>query len=130
MRLRIFIILLTTFLNCQLYSQVEIVLGTEKQSIYPFALNEDSVQKDLKLLKSLFTSKKVIAIGESTHGSKEFFQAKSEIIKFLITSCGFKVISVEIDLISSLYINDYIKGRSGNLDSAMKINGYWIYYTP
>lgn len=130
MRLKISIILLTTFLNCQLYSQVEIVLGTEKQSIYPFVLNEDSVQKDLKLLKSLFTSKQVIAIGESTHGSKEFFQAKSEIIKFLISSCGFKVISVEIDLISSLYINDYIKGRSGNLDSAMKIHGYWIYYTP
>lgn len=111
-----------------LYAQVEIELDSKKQSIYP--LPRIIKPTDFSPLKDLLSSKKIIALGESTHAAKEFFQLKCQLIKFLIDSCGYKTLTLETPFLSSLYINDYIIKGKGNIDSAMKMLESWIFYTP
>ncbi len=125
----IYIYLLFFFaFTSNIYSQIEIHLDSEKQSIYP--ISSEFKSSDFSPLKNLFLTKKIIALGESTHAAKEFFQLKCQLIKFLIDSCGYTTLTLETPFLSSLYVNDYIKNEKGNIDTSLKMLESWIFYTP
>ncbi len=54
---------------------------------------------DLKFLKKLLKEKRIVQLGEGGHGMKEYFQAKTRLVKFLHQEMDFEVIAFE----SSLY---------------------------
>lgn len=82
-----------------------------------------------KTLKDLFSSKKITGLGEATHGTHDFFTVRSALTKFLIQECGYKTVLLESSFGSMLYINDYVVSGRGNIDSLLRKNAYWIYYT-
>lgn len=51
-----------------------------------------------------------VLLGESSHGTSEFYQVRTEISKRLIVEQGYQVIAVEGDWPSCFTINEYIKG--------------------
>lgn len=51
--------------------------------------------KDLLKLKSHIGKSSVVALGESTHGTKEFYTLRTRIIKYLIDSLNFEVVAFE-----------------------------------
>ena len=51
--------------------------------------------KDLSKLKIHIGNSSVIALGESTHGTKEFYTLRTRIIKYLIDSLNFEVVAFE-----------------------------------
>src|SRR2546423_9404232 len=63
------------------------------------------------LLKSIGSCRFVL-LGEATHGTHEFYKARSEITKRLIREKGFNVIAWEADWPDALRINRYIQNRS------------------
>ena len=53
--------------------------------------------------------KKIIGLGESTHGTKEFFDAKFRILKYMVENHGFKTFAIEADFGESIYVNEAIQ---------------------
>ncbi|MET0392792.1 MAG: erythromycin esterase family protein, partial [Chitinophagaceae bacterium] len=82
-----------------------------------------------KPLVPLFTSRQVVGLGEATHGTKEFYEQRVALTKFLISQCGFRTIIWETTFWSMLAVNDYVAGGPGDPDSLLRNVGYWMYYT-
>lgn len=54
--------------------------------------------------------KRFVLIGESTHGTKEFYHIRAEITKRLVEELGFNAIAVEADWPDAYRVNSYVKG--------------------
>jgi protein-L-isoaspartate(D-aspartate) O-methyltransferase len=52
----------------------------------------------------------IVLLGESTHGTAEFYEMRARITKELIEKKGFNVIAVEADWPDSAHINNFIQG--------------------
>ncbi|MBX7182296.1 MAG: erythromycin esterase family protein [Bacteroidia bacterium] len=50
---------------------------------------------DLQQLKELVKDKKIVLLGESSHGIGEFYALKSRLVQFLYQECGFEVLAME-----------------------------------
>lgn len=82
------------------------------QSIRSLAkpLNSDQTMQQLT---GLAGRAKYVLLGESSHGTSEFYTIRAELTKRLITDQGFRFIAVEGDWPSCYTLNRYIKGYSG-----------------
>jgi erythromycin esterase len=85
--------------------------------------------EDLESLAYLSDSK-IVGLGEATHGTKEFFQMKHRIFKYLVENHDFKVFAFECDMGESYYVNNYIINGEGDIDDLM-INTmhFWTWRT-
>ncbi len=71
---------------------------------------------------------KIIGLGEATHGTKEVYAYKIEIIKSLIKNNGARKIALEAYYANSDNLNTYVLTGKGNLKK-MIAELYWPYYT-
>ncbi len=75
----------------------------------PITLNEES---DLDELITLTSNYDVVLLGESSHGTQEFYEWRRLISQRLISEKGFSFIAVEGDWNSLYELNLYVKGLS------------------
>jgi len=66
--------------------------------------------KDLLFLKKLFEGKRIISMGEATHGTREFAQLKGRFFKYLVEELDFNIIALEADFGEALAVNEYVLG--------------------
>lgn len=66
------------------------------------------------------SSASVVGIGESTHGTHEFFNTKTSIFTELVTNHGFNTFMLEDRHEQCQDINEYIKTGNGNLKELMR----------
>lgn len=125
--------LLTTFLFAIIYinsySQINVIVDTTQEIIYPLQLNKPNINDNLLPLKKLFESKTIIGMGEATHGTKEFFETKVKTFQFLVTHCNYRVFGIEASYGECNYINDYVETGIGNIDSVMSNFSFWTWRT-
>ncbi len=101
-----------------------------KQNATPLkSVTANSGFEDLNLLKPVLMTKRVIGLGEATHGTKEFFEMKHRMLEFLVTQLGFTVFAIEASYGRCKYINDYVLNGKGNLDTAAVIQGFTTWST-
>ncbi len=72
----------------------------------------------------------IVGVGEATHGTKEFFEAKHRIFQYLVENHGYKVFAIEADVRESIYLNDrelINKSRSPSLSKSAgyKLSSFW-----
>jgi erythromycin esterase len=67
---------------------------------------------DPRLLHSLMTSGRVIALGEATHGAQEFLTLRNRLIRTGVQRHGITAIAAETGFAESTAIDDYISGKS------------------
>lgn len=72
---------------------------------------------DLNALKPILKDKEIIGVGEATHGTKEFFEMKHRLFKFLVEEMDFKVFAMEESMSNMELINEYILGKDYKLMS-------------
>jgi erythromycin esterase-like protein len=65
-----------------------------------------------------FAEAKVILLGESSHGTDEFYRARAAITERLVREHGFTIVAVEADWPDAARIDAYIRGRT-DLPSAL-----------
>jgi erythromycin esterase-like protein len=80
---------------------------------------------DLFFLEKEVADKKVIGLGEASHGSHEFYILKARIIQHLVNKCGFRLIALECTQTSISAINSYLGNGKGNLKLLMKDMGLY-----
>jgi erythromycin esterase-like protein len=59
-----------------------------------------------------------VLIGEATHGTKEFYDQRSEITKLLIQERGFRAVCAEADFPDAFRVNMYVRGLGGRDSNA------------
>ena len=72
---------------------------------------------------------KIIALGEATHGNKEFQQLKLDIFKIMVEDYGVRAFSLEGDYGGCEAVNRYIHGGDGTVKDAVSAIGFAICQT-
>jgi erythromycin esterase-like protein/predicted phosphoribosyltransferase len=62
------------------------------------------------VLDDLIGDARVVLIGESSHGTHEFYAARAAITKWLITEKGFNAVAAEADWPDAYRVNRYVRG--------------------
>jgi erythromycin esterase-like protein len=82
--------------------------GLDKRAIIPLAPNNDST-----LLKGInnLRHKRIVGLGESTHGSSNIQSAAYQFIKNLISANNCRLVLLEIPIDKTLLIDQYVLGK-------------------
>ncbi len=91
-------------------------------SLRALAIPLDS-PNDLSPLIERAASARLVLLGESTHGTSEFYAWRADISKRLIREKGFRFIAVEGDWADLYRLNRYVKGLPGAEKDARGIMG-------
>lgn len=78
-------------------------------------------ENDLDILLNEIGNSRIVLLGESTHGTHEFYQLRSLITKKLVKEKGFDLIGIEGDWVDTYRVNEYIKGPAGDSSSAIQV---------
>ena len=71
----------------------------------------------------------IVALGEATHGNKEFQQLRLDIFQVLVEKYGVRAFALEGDFGGCEAINRYIHGEGGTAAEALSATGFAIYRT-
>lgn len=72
--------------------------------------------------------KKMVGLGEATHGTREFFEMKHRIFQYLVENHDFKAFLFEMDLAEALVFDEWIQGNS-NVDLKQLMRNKMIFWT-
>lgn len=92
--------------NQPIFTELVELLNKE---IIPFNVKD---KKSLKTLTEHIGEARFVLMGEASHGSEEFYQARIELSKLLIKEKGFHAITIEGDWPSAYEVHRYIQGKS------------------
>ena len=84
---------------------------------------------DIEFLRDLVGDARIVALGENTHGTRDFFEMKARILRFLVEEMGFNTFAIEATWPESRLVDDYV--RTGEGDSARLLAGlyFWTWNT-
>lgn len=101
-----------------------------RENAIPFNTTDpNSDFEDLMPLKELIGDARIVALGEDTHGTHEFFQMKHRLLRFLVEEMGFNVFAIEANWPEANLVNDYV--QTGQGDPAELLQGlyFWTWNT-
>jgi erythromycin esterase len=105
------------------FATFNVLLGQQSnyKILNEYSLNADSITSYNmpEQLQAILQDKLVIALGENTHATREYFLKKNEIIKYCVNKLGFKAVIFEADVVASKKIDKYIFKGEGNIDSLL-----------
>ena len=84
---------------------------------------------DLQPLKRVVGDARIVALGEATHGSREFFQLKHRLLEFLASEMGFTIFSIEANLPEAYRLNDYVLTGVGDPRLLLRGMYFWTWDT-
>ena len=84
---------------------------------------------DMQALKPLVGNARIVSLGESTHGTREFFQLKHRMLEFLATEMGFSIFSIEASMPEAYRLNDYVLNGKGDPAALLKGMYFWTWDT-
>ncbi|BBZ12764.1 hypothetical protein BST20_16730 [Mycobacterium branderi] len=77
-----------------------------------------------EVLSDLIGDARIVLIGESTHGTQEFYQARAEITKWLIDEKGFCAVAAEADWPDAYRVNRYVRGQGTDTTAEEALRGF------
>src|SRR5688572_25355480 len=92
----------------------EDIIGNVRSSA---SLFNHAVKSTLTPVIDLVKNKSFILLGEATHGTKEFYEARVEITKRLIIDHGLNAIAIEGDWPSAYRVNRYIRWQGNDTNA-------------
>jgi len=76
---------------------------------------------DLTRFRDVVGSARIVALGESTHGTSEFFVVKHRLLEYLVCELGFTVFAIEANQLAVERINRYVQGGEGAAREVMRV---------
>lgn len=84
---------------------------------------------DMAPIARLVGAAKIVALGEATHGTREFFQLKHRFLEYLVARLGFTVFAIEASQSECRAIDDYVLHGRGDARAALAGVRYWTWNT-
>lgn len=104
------------------------IVDSLNKYIKPLSSKGDSVRDYLSVIH-LLKEKSLVSLGESTHGTSEFFEGKADIIKGLIEQGSFKTVLMETDYFGLLNVNTFLhQSNETDLHNAFNKSGLYDVY--
>lgn len=76
------------------------------------------------VLMDLIGDARIVLIGESSHGTHEFYEARAEITKLLIEEKGFNAVAAEADWPDAYRVNRYVRGIGDDESPDAALRGF------
>ncbi len=96
----------------------------------PFAtVSPRSGFDDMLGVKAVIGDARVVALGEATHGTREFFQLKHRMLEFLVNEMGFTAFAMEASLPEAFDIDQLVLTGEGDPAAALRGLYFWIWNT-
>ena len=84
---------------------------------------------DLAPLDGIVDGATIVALGEATHGTREYFQLKHRIIRYLIEKRGFTTFALEANVTECRAVDAYIQGGPGDPRELLSNLYFWVWDT-
>ena len=84
---------------------------------------------DMQPLRRVVGNARVVALGEATHGTREFFQLKHRLLEFLVSEMGFTAFGIEATMPEAFDVNDYVLTGRGDPGKALAGLYFWTWNT-
>jgi erythromycin esterase len=88
-----------------------------------------SGSEDLAPLGKALDGVRVVGLGESTHGTREFFQLKHRLFEYLVTELGYSVLAMEASESAAPAVDAYVRGGAGDAARVVAGLGFWTWRT-
>ena len=72
---------------------------------------------------------RIVGLGESTHGTREFFRLKHRIIEFLVREAGFTTLAMEASASAARALDAYVRHGTGDPARLITRLGFWTWRT-
>jgi len=101
-----------------------------RENAVPLATDDPGADLgDLESLKEIIGDARVVALGEGTHGTREFFRMKHRLVRFLAEKMGFTVFAIEASLPEARRVDDYVRTGEGDPRKALAGMYFWTWNT-
>ena len=94
------------------------------ESIAAAAIDAPGGVPPREVLDDLIGDARVVLIGESSHGTHEFYDARAEITKWLIEEKGFNAVAAEADWPDAYRVNRYVRGAGDDTSAEEALRGF------
>jgi erythromycin esterase-like protein/beta-lactamase regulating signal transducer with metallopeptidase domain len=84
---------------------------------------------DMQPIAKIVGNARIVALGEATHGTREFFQLKHRMVEFLASKMGFTIFSIEANMPEAYRLNDYVLNGKGDPATLLKGMYFWTWDT-
>ncbi|MCF6475548.1 erythromycin esterase family protein [Nonomuraea sp. MG754425] len=71
---------------------------------------------DLQPLRDVVGGARVVALGESSHHIREFYQVRHRMLRFLVERCGFAVYALEAPFTQGQVLDGWVRGGPGTVE--------------
>ncbi|MFJ6370839.1 erythromycin esterase family protein [Streptomyces virginiae] len=85
--------------------------------------------EDLKPLGDALRGTRIVGLGESTHGTGEFFRLKHRIVEFLVREEGFTTLAMEASQSAARALDAYVRYGGGSPERLVARLGFWTWRT-
>ncbi|MEW2138887.1 erythromycin esterase family protein [Streptomyces sp. NPDC005409] len=85
--------------------------------------------EDLKPLGEALRGTRIVGLGESTHGTGEFFRLKHRIVEFLVREEGFTTLAMEASQSAARALDAYVRYGTGSPERLVARLGFWTWRT-
>ncbi len=96
------------------------IMDVVRDAVHPLT----GVPTDYDPLLEMVGDARFVLIGEASHGTHEFYQARADITRRLIEERGFTAVAVEADWPDAYRVNCFVRGRSGDPDANAALSGF------
>lgn len=97
---------------------------TPAQVIAGVAIDAPAGLPPRETLDELIGDARIVLIGESSHGTHEFYEARAAITKWLIGEKGFCAVAAEADWPDAYRVNCYVHGRGDDHSADAALSGF------
>ena len=84
---------------------------------------------DMEPIGRIVGDARIVALGEATHGTREFFQLKHRMVEYLATRKGFTVFAIEANMPEAYRLNDYVLHGQADPKELLKGMYFWTWNT-
>jgi erythromycin esterase len=84
---------------------------------------------DLHPVGETLAEARIVGLGEATHGTREFFELKHRIVRYLVEEQGLRLFAMEANLPETTALDDYVVHGEGDALDALDGTQFWIWRT-
>ncbi len=78
---------------------------------------------DIEFLRDIVGDARIVSLGENTHGTRDFFEMKARILRFLVEEMDFDAFAIEATWPEANRIDRYVREGKGDGDSGWAAHG-------
>jgi erythromycin esterase len=84
---------------------------------------------DLEPLRAMIGNARLVAVGEATHGTREFFRMKHRLFQYLVRQRAFDQFSIEASLPEALAVDRFVQTGVGDPAALVRGMRFWTWST-